>query len=141
MEINQNVNIKGVLDALNISDELAQLILQKIGGGGGSGTGSIYRHNIEISTGLPYFIALDLYTTTATAINTIEALYTLLGNDDFLALHNGSDARGSGYMNITSEGKLSFSGVGISASDSGTSVTINLNAVQITSVTDTVKQV
>ena len=79
MKINQNVNIKGVLDALNISDELAQLILQKIGGGG-SGTGSLYLHNIEISTGLPYNIVLDLYTTTATAINTIEALYNIIGN-------------------------------------------------------------
>jgi hypothetical protein len=140
MEINQNVNIKGILNALNISEELAQLILQKIGGGG-SGTGSIYLHNVELSTGLPYNVTLDLYTTTATPINTIEALFTLIGNNDHLALYNGSEATGSGYMIMSSTGELYFSGVCVSSYDSNTVVPIDLTAVQITSVTDTVKQV
>lgn len=141
MEINQNVNIKGILNALNISEELAQVILQKIGGGGGSGAGAIYLHNVELSTGLPYNVILDLYTTTATSINTIEALFTLLGNKNHLALYNGSEATGSGYMIMSSTGELYFSGVCVSSYDSNTVVPIDLTAVQITSVTDTVKQV
>ena len=140
MEINQNVDIKGHIGALDITDELAQLIQQKIGGGGGSGTGALYLHNIAISTGLPYNVVLDIYATSVTQINTIQALYTVLGSKNHLALYTGSEANGSGYMTMSSTGELYFDGV-LKSSYDDTVTAVDLQGVQITSITDTVKQV
>lgn len=98
----------------------------------------IYKHNIEIDTGNPYFVYVDIYTSSSTSITTASQLFAILGTKQTAGSYNGMDGYGTVTFNFNSAG-TAITVYGVVAS--GTTVnTVNLSNQTISRITDTVKK-